>query len=44
MWIALKADQAESARLIAVAVYDLVVVPMIACLGLKVAAKGEINV
>jgi hypothetical protein len=38
------ADQAESARLIAVGVYDLVVVPMIACLGLRVAAKGEIKV
>jgi hypothetical protein len=38
------ADQAESARLIAVAVYEMVVVPMIACLGLRVAAKGEITV
>jgi hypothetical protein len=37
-------DQAESARLIAVGVYDLVVVPMIECLGLRVAAKGEIKV
>lgn len=37
-------DQAESARLIAAGVYDLVVVPMIECLGLRVAAKGEIKV
>jgi hypothetical protein len=37
-------DQADSARLIAVGVYELVVVPMIECLALRVAAKGEIKV
>jgi hypothetical protein len=36
-------EQAEIARLVSVAVYDLVVVPMIAQLGLKVAARREIK-
>jgi len=37
-------EQAEGARLVSVAVYDLIVLPMIACLGLKVVARGEIKV
>jgi hypothetical protein len=36
-------EQAEAARLVSVAVYDLIVLPMVACLGLKVAARGEIK-
>jgi hypothetical protein len=36
-------EQAERARLVSVAVYDLVVLPMVACLGLKVAQRGEIK-
>jgi hypothetical protein len=36
-------EQAESAQLVSVAVYDFVVLPMIACLDLKVIARGEIN-
>ena len=36
-------EQAEIARLVSIAVYDLIVVPMIAHLGLKVAARGEIK-
>jgi hypothetical protein len=35
--------EAENARLIAVAVYDLVVVPMIGSLGLRVVGRGEIK-
>jgi hypothetical protein len=36
-------EQAEAARLVSVAVYDLIVLPIIACLGLKVVARGEIK-
>ncbi len=36
-------EQAESARLVSVAVYDLVVIPMLDTLGLKVVARGEIK-
>jgi hypothetical protein len=37
------AEQAENARAVSVAVYDLVVVPMVGRLGLKVAERGEIK-
>jgi hypothetical protein len=37
-------EEAEAARAVSVAVYDLIVLPMLAHLGLKVAARGEIKV
>jgi hypothetical protein len=36
-------EQAETARLVSVAVYDLVVLPMVAHLGLKIVQRGEIK-
>jgi hypothetical protein len=36
-------DQAERARVVSVGVYDLIVLPMIARLGLKVVHRGEIK-
>jgi hypothetical protein len=36
-------EQAETARLVSVAVYELIVLPMVASLGLKVANRGEIT-